>query len=75
MIWNQPLLGDLTGWLIKPNKIYSLSAKISLELVESHEVANNPHIFLTRANQHIQEINRQFDGNFNIFGPILFAEN
>ena len=35
----------------------------------------NTHIFLTRANQHIQEINRQFDENLNNFVPMLFAAN
>ena len=38
-------------------------------------MAKNPHIFLTRANQHIQEMNRHFDGTLNCFGPIVFAAN
>ena len=38
-------------------------------------MGNNPHIFLTRANQHIQEINRHFDGTLNHYGPVLFSEN
>ena len=38
-------------------------------------MANNPHIFLTRANQHIKEINRHIDGNLNNFGPVAFAAN
>ena len=33
---------------------YGFFAKLSLELVITCEVAKNPHIFLTRANQHIQ---------------------
>ena len=32
----------------------------------------NPHIFLTRANQHIQEINRQFDETLNYYGSMVF---
>ena len=38
-------------------------------------MAKSPHTFLIRANQHIQEINRQFDGTLNHFGPIVFSEN
>ena len=36
---------------------------------------NNPHIFLTRANQHIQEINRDFDGTLDNYGLMVFAAN
>ena len=36
---------------------------------------NNPHTFLTRANQHIQKINRHFDGTLNQYGPMVFAAN
>ena len=39
------------------------------------EVANNPDISLTRAKQHIQEIDRHFDGTLNHCGPMVFAEN
>ena len=35
----------------------------------------NPHIFLIRANQNIQEINRYFDGTLNHCGPMVFASN
>ena len=35
----------------------------------------NPPIFITRANQHIQEINRHFDGTLNNYGPMAFEEN
>ena len=38
------------------------------------EVAKNPHIFITRANQYIQEINRQFYGTLNHFDPMVFAK-
>ena len=41
----------------------------------AYEVANNPHIFLTLTNQHIQEISRHFDETLNIFFPLVFAEN
>ena len=36
-------------------------------------MATNPHIFLTSVDQHIQEINRHFDGTLNSFGPMVFA--
>ena len=39
------------------------------------EVANNPHIYLTRSKHHIQEIDRHFDGTLNHYGPMVFAEN
>ena len=54
---------------------YGLFAKFSLLLIVVCEVANNPHIFLTRANQHIQEINRHFDVILNYYGTMVFAEN
>ena len=38
-------------------------------------MAKNTHILLTRAKQHIQEINRHFYGTLNHYGPIDFAEN
>ena len=36
---------------------------------------NNPHIFLTRANQQIKETNRNFCGNLDSDGPMVFAKN
>ena len=39
------------------------------------EVAKNPHILLTIANQHIQEINRKFDGTLNNYGAMVFSAN
>ena len=59
----------------KPKQKYVLFAKFWLALIGACEVANNPHNFLTRTNQHIQEINRQFDGNLNHYGPMVFAAN
>ena len=56
----------------KPQKKYSLFSKFSLPVVGAHEVAKNPHIFLTGANQHIQETNWQFDTTLNDFGLIVF---
>ena len=38
-------------------------------------MAKNPHIFLSRSNQHIQEINRHFDGTLNNYGPMVFSSN
>ena len=32
-----------------------------------------PHVFLTRANRHIQKIIRYFDETLNRFGPVVFA--
>ena len=57
----------------KPKRKYGLFSKLSLALIEACEVAKKPHIFITRENQHIQEINRHFDGTLNHFGPIVFA--
>ena len=59
----------------KPKQKYGLFAKFSLALIGACEVANNSHIFLTRVNQHIQEINRHFDGTLNHFGLMKFAAN
>ena len=58
----------------KPRK-YGLFAKLSLSVVGAREVDYNPHIFLTRVDQHIQEINRHFGGTLNLYGPIVSAEN
>ena len=30
---------------------------------------------MIKANQHVQEINRQFDGTLNNFGPMVFVSN
>ena len=59
----------------KPKQKYDLFLKLSLAVIGACEVDNNPHIFLTRANQYIQEINRHFDGTLNNFGLIVFAKN
>ena len=59
----------------KTKQKYGLFSKLSLAIVGACEVAKNPHIFLTRANQHTQEINRNFDGTLNNFGPTVFTEN
>ena len=58
----------------KPRQKYSLFDKLSLELIGACEVANNPHIFLTRSNQHIQVINRNFGGTLNHYGPMGFQQ-
>ena len=52
-----------------------LSDKLSLALVVSCDVTNNPHIFITRENQQTQEINRHFDRILNNFDPMAFAAN
>ena len=38
-------------------------------------MSKHRHIFLTRADQHIQEINRQLDRSLNHLGPMVFVEN
>ena len=38
-------------------------------------MANIPKIFINRANQHIQEINKHFNGTLNNFGTTIFEEN
>ena len=59
----------------KPKQKYGLFVKFSSEVIGACEVANNSHIFITRANQHIQEINRHFDVTLNNFGPMVFSDN
>ena len=59
----------------KPKQKCGLFAKFSLAVIGSFEVYNNPHIFITRANQNIQEINRHFDGTLKHYGPMVFSEN
>ena len=54
---------------------YGLFAKFLLTVIRLYEVAKNPHTYLTRENQHIQEINRYFDGALNNYGPMVFALN
>ena len=59
----------------KPGKKYGLFSKLLLSVMGYCEVYKNPHTFITRENQHIQEINSNFDGTLNNYGPMLFAEN
>ena len=59
----------------KPKQKYALFSKFSLSVIGECEMANKPHIFLTIANQHIQEINRHSDGALNHFGPMVFEAN
>ena len=59
----------------KPKQKYFLSAKCSLAVIGACEVVKKPHILLIITNQHIQEINRQFDGTLNHFGPMVFSAN
>ena len=58
----------------KHKQKYGLFAKLSLSVIEACDVANNPHIFITGANQHIQEINLHFVGILNRFDPLVFSE-
>ena len=59
----------------KPKQKYGSFAKFLLSVIWACEVAKIPQIFLTRANQPTQEINGNFDGNLNHFGPMVFAAN
>ena len=59
----------------EPKQKYGLFSKFSLEIVGSCNVANKPHIFLTRSNQHTQEVNSHFDGTLNRFGLMVFEAN
>ena len=59
----------------KHKRKYGLFSRFSLALIGVCELAKNPHIFLTRVNQHIQEINRHLDGALNHFGNMVFAAN
>ena len=70
-IWYKLVLGYLPVWLINLKK-YALFAKFSLAVVRSFEVDKKPDIYLTRANQHIQENNRRFGGTLNNFYPMIF---
>ena len=46
---------------------YGLFDKFLLTVIGACEVYKNPHIFLTRSNQHIQETNKHFDGTLKYF--------
>ena len=59
----------------KTKQKYDLFVKLSIAVIGECEVAKNSHIILTRSNQHIQEINRHFNGTLNHFGPVVFAAN
>ena len=58
-----------------PKQKKGLFDKLSFSVLGTCEVDKKPHIFLTIANQHIQEINRHFGGTLNHFGPKVFLEN
>ena len=59
----------------KPKQKYDLFHKLLLAVIVACEVTKNPHIFLSRVNQHIQEIFIQFHETLNHFGHIVFEEN
>ena len=52
-----------------------LFSKLSLAVVEACEEAKKTQLFITRSNQHIQEIISNFDETLNHFGPMVFVEN
>ena len=54
---------------------YGSFDKLSLALFGAIQVDNNPQIFPTTENQHIQENIKHFDGTLNNFGSMVFAEN
>ena len=51
-----------------------LFEKLSFDVIGKFEVDNNSNIFPTRANQHNQEINKQFDETLNHFDSLIFTE-
>ena len=59
----------------KTRQKYGLFSKFSLSVIGSCEVDKNPHIFITRANQHIKETHRYFYGELNNYDPMAFEEN
>ena len=59
----------------QPRQKYVLFAKFSLAVTWVYKVDNNPHIFLIRENQHIQEINRHIHRTLNQYGSMFFEEN
>ena len=73
LIWIQLFLGDIAGLLVNLKRcefdIFSLTVVVAC--VED----NIPNIFLTRTNQHTQEMNRNFEVTLNNFGPMVFAKN
>ena len=59
----------------KPKQKYGIFDKSSFSLIGACEATKNPYIFITRSNGHLQEINRNFDGTLNHYGPMAFATN
>ena len=59
----------------KPRQKYGLFAKLLLAVIGACEVANNPHIFLTREKKRIHELNINCFGTLNNYILIVFAEN
>ena len=55
----------------KAKQNYNIFAIFSLAVIGLCEVDEHPHISLTIPNQHIKEINRNFDGNLIQFVPVL----
>ena len=63
------------GLANKPRQKYGVFAKLPLAVIGACEVDKNPQIFLTRSNHNIWEINRNFDGTLNNYGPMVFEES
>ena len=59
----------------KPKQNYGLFSKLSIAVTVAFDVDKHPHMYPTRENQNIQEINRQFYGTLNYFGDVVFSEN
>ena len=59
----------------KPKQIFFIFDVFSFAVIGACGVDKHPHIFGTRANQHIIEINTHFDENLNHFGPMIFVED
>ena len=59
----------------KVKQPYGILAILSHAVIVAFEVDKRPQIFITRSNQHIQKINRDFDETLNHFGPMGFSGN
>ena len=59
----------------KHKQTYGILSIFSISVVGASELAKHPHILITRANQHIQEINIHLYGTINPFVPMISAEN
>ena len=55
--------------------MFGIFAVFPLSLIRMCEVIKLPQIFLTRSNQHIQDIDHKSYGTIDHFGHMVFAAN